>query len=81
MIDQKFIETIAEIAYIAGVRQYYSGDSRADISDFLFWAEEFEQINAEVDWTEEDYISSVERFADEKIDASNMLARLLTTTP
>jgi hypothetical protein len=64
-------EAVADIAYIAGTKKHYSGDSRKDISDFIKWATEFEEINKGVRWGEdegkEDYIEAITDFAYQKI--------------
>jgi hypothetical protein len=62
-------ETIADIAYIAGTRRYYSGDSRADMQNFIFWAEQFEKVHAKTDWDSEDktYMEAIEEYTNEKI--------------
>ena len=39
MKNRKLYQTIADIAYLAGQKNIYSGDSRADISAFILWAE------------------------------------------
>ena len=65
----KLLETIADIAYIAGYRKYSSGDSRLDASLFLAWANEFEKLNKITDWDQADYISRIEEFAENKINA------------
>jgi hypothetical protein len=56
MQNRKLLETVADIAFIAGSSDYYSGDSRADISAFIWWAEEFEQSHVNIDWGDEDYM-------------------------
>lgn len=57
-------EAIADIAYIAGQHGYYSGDSRADIQEFVALAKEFEKWTKNVDWDSEDnevsYIEAIE---------------------
>lgn len=63
----KELETIADIAYIAGYHKYYSGDSRLDASLFLAWANEFEKIHKKTDWEQADYISLIEEFTENKI--------------
>lgn len=58
-------EAVADIAFIAGQRGYYSGDSRKDIADFINWAKEFEKINEGVQWgidDGKDYIDAVSDF-------------------
>lgn len=69
MRKTKILETIADIAYIAGYHKYYSGDSRLDASLFLAWATEFEKIHKNTAWEQEDYISHIEEFAKNKIKA------------
>lgn len=64
---QKLLETVADISYLAGVRKYYSGDSRSDISMFLWWAREFEEIHTHTDWDKENYMLSIESFTEEKL--------------
>lgn len=63
-------EAVADIALLAGQREFYSGDSRADISEFIRWAQEFEEINKGVEWGVTDgreYIDEIEKFAEEKM--------------
>jgi hypothetical protein len=64
-------EVIADIALLAGHVGYYSGDSRADISQFIYWATEFEAIHAATDWHNTDYMETVEQYAMTKINASD----------
>lgn len=68
------METVADIAYMAGVVRYDSGagDSRFDISQFIKWAEEFEamlQVDEQGNETYggDDYLTAVEKFAKSKI--------------
>jgi len=70
MNNIKLIETIADISYIAGFKNHYSGNSRLDISEYILWAKEFEQIHKYTDWDNEDYILAVEQYAGEKIKHS-----------
>lgn len=67
MKNMKMIETVADIAYIAGYHKYYSGNSRLDISEYIQWAVEFEKINQKTDWDEADYMLLVEEFTENKI--------------
>ena len=64
-------EALADIAYIAGSRQYRSENSRQDIGDFIEWANEFEQKWKGKEWgaddTNDDYIDEITKFANEKI--------------
>lgn len=68
---KKIYETVADIAYMAGQRGYYSGDSRADMQQFIAWAEEFEGLHAGVDWNESelDYMWEIEAFAAAKLQS------------
>lgn len=67
MKNQKLLEAIADIACIAGEMKFYSGDSRADISNFIYWANEFETKNLKTNWEEVNYILAIQEFAKEKI--------------
>lgn len=65
-------EAIADIAFTAGYHRYYSGDSREDISSFVYWAQEFEEKYKGVKWGTEgsegqDYMEAIEAFAEDKI--------------
>jgi hypothetical protein len=67
MYSPKVVETIADIAYIAGANKFFSGDSRLDISEFIRWAQDFENINSSTNWDEKDYISAIEEFTMTKL--------------
>ena len=67
MNNQKLLETVADIAYQAGQQKYYSGNSRADISEFVRWASQFEKENFKTDWNETDYILAVEEFTSKRL--------------
>ncbi len=70
-------ESVADIAYQAGVARHYSGDSRADIGLYVDWAHEFERgrvhdadgnvLYRMPDGTLSDYMDAVEAFAQEKL--------------
>lgn len=66
----KLLEAVADIAYIAGQRGFFSGDSREDIAEFIKWANEFESLNEETDWDEVDYEDAIEAFTDNKLRVS-----------
>lgn len=68
MKNQKLLETIADIAYLAGQKGYYSGDSRADISKYIYWATQFEKEHLKTDWGNTDYIIAIENYTLEKIN-------------
>ena len=67
MENGKLIETIADIAYIAGENRFFSGDSRSDVSEFLRWAEEFQANNNFTNWDEENYQLAIQHFTINKI--------------
>jgi len=67
MSKQKLLESVADIAYIACNSIYYSGNSREDISDFIYWAEEFEKKHKHTDWVQEDYLTEIINFSDSKL--------------
>ena len=67
MNNIKLVETVADISYIAGYKQHYSGNSRFDIAEFILWAKEFEKIHKDTDWYNEDYMLAIELYANEKI--------------
>ena len=70
MKDQKLLETLADISYLAGENNFFSGNSRSDVSCFILWAIEFEKANSKTDWDEIDYILSIEEFTRKKIHNS-----------
>lgn len=67
MMNKKLLETVADIAYSAGEVGYFSGDSRADISEFIYWAKLFEKQHKNTDWDQVDYILTMQEFVDEKL--------------
>lgn len=69
MNNQKLLETVSDISFIAGEKNYFSGDSRADVSTFIFLAKEFQKENAKTNWDEVDYRTSIEIFAEKKLTA------------
>lgn len=70
MKNYRIFETIADISYIAGYKNHYSGNSRTDIGEYISWANEFEKIHAKTNWDEKDYMLMVEKFTMEKIKQS-----------
>lgn len=61
-------EAVADIAFIAGEKNYYRGDSRKDISDFITWAKEFEEKYKNVEWgVDYDYIETIEKYVEGKL--------------
>lgn len=68
-------EAVADIAYIAGQQNFYSGDSRSDISTFIEWAKEFERINNSIQWGVDegmDYIDAIYSFTIKKINSVSL---------
>jgi len=69
------LETVADIAYMAGAARYYTGDSRQDIQTFITWAQEFEagvQIgDGEPSYEGLEYMSAIERFFEKKMTLLN----------
>ncbi len=63
----KLLETVADIAYMAGQQGYYSGDSRRDMADFIFWAKTFQKKHRETEWEIVDYILLIEEFTNEQL--------------
>lgn len=73
-MNDKLLETVADIAYIAGQKGHYSGDSRADIVIFIWWAEQFERIHEHTNWDEENYMLAIEAFAEGKLALAKNVA-------
>lgn len=67
----RLLESVADIAYEAGRRKYYSGDSREDINQFIEWAEEFEKARTVEHGDEmyfgQDYMTAIEVFCTQKL--------------
>lgn len=63
-MENKLLETIADIAYHFGQKGYYSGDSRADNANFIWWAKEFENSHKDTDWDNVDYMLTIEAYTD-----------------
>ncbi len=66
-MNEKLLETIADISYCAGQRGFFSGDSRADVSAFIWWAIEFENLYKNTNWDQEDNAQAVEAYAMDKL--------------
>lgn len=64
-MDDKILETIADIAYIFGSQGYFSGDSRADIQEIIHLAKKFEKQKH--DWDKEDYINLINEYSNVKL--------------
>jgi len=70
MKNHRIFEIIADISYMAGYNNHYSGDSRFDVRMYISWAKEFEKIQANTNWDQNDYLIAVEKFTNEKIEKS-----------
>ena len=68
MKNQKILEVVADISFIAGERKYFTGDSRADVSNFILWADEFRIKHSKTNWDETDYRYSIEIFTLQKLE-------------
>ncbi len=67
MSSRKLLESVADIAYIAGKSGYYSGNSRTDISEFIYWAKEFEKNHKLTDWNQPDYLTEIINYSNSKL--------------
>jgi hypothetical protein len=68
--NEELLETVADIAYNAGLVHFYSGDSRQDVQLYVQWAREFEAKNIDTDWEADpfrDYIIAIDQFTKYKI--------------
>ena len=74
-MDQKLAEAIADIAYVAGYKKFTTGNSRADINSFIYWAKEFENIHQNTCWEEKDYMEEVEKFAKKRLKKELKMTR------
>ena len=70
---RNLLETLADIAYIAGTQKYFSGDSRTDIKEFIWWAQQFEELNRNTNWNSEDYMLEIEKFVNQKLQIELMI--------
>ena len=68
MNNLKLLQAVADISYFAGYEKHYSGNSRFDIFEYIKWAKEFEQIHKNTDWDNEDYMLTIELYANNKIE-------------
>lgn len=65
--EYKLFEAIADIAFMAGQKGFFSGDSRNDIAVFIDWAKEFENVHEDTNWDETDYQEAIEAFTGSKL--------------
>lgn len=71
----RLMETVADIAFIAGEHHYFSGDSREDINMFIYLAKRFEEKFPPSVWEEEqlDYIEEITNFTIDELNLVNPL--------
>lgn len=74
----RLLETVADIAWLAGAKKYHGGDSREDISRFIEWAKEFEgglSIDQEGNQTYygDDYMIAIEKFALARLEGERQI--------
>lgn len=67
-----FKEVIADIAYEAGRAGYKEENSRETINKIIAWANEFTQMHTNTDWSMTDYLETVYRFIDEKLETVSL---------
>lgn len=66
--SRKLLETVADLAYNAGVHHLCDDqDSRDVITELIHRAREFDKIHADTDWDEKDYLSEIDNFYEDKI--------------
>lgn len=73
----KMYETVADIAYEAGRKYYYSGNSREDMQHFIYLATKFHEKYAkhiEADWElSKDYMDEIEKFINKELKIPSKL--------
>lgn len=65
--SEKVLETVVDIAYYAGSFDYFSGDSRRDVREIMWWAKEFETLHENTDWDRLDYMIEIESYTQNKL--------------
>ena len=70
---RELMECVADIAFMAGAHDYYGGDSRQDISNFIQWAIEFESKRIEnadgsVTYDGKEYMDAINDFVNVKLE-------------
>lgn len=68
MSENKLLETVADVAYIAGENGYFTGDSRADVSEFIRWVKLFDKEHKNTDWKQKDYLMLIEEFVEGQLE-------------
>ncbi len=68
---QRLLETVADIAYLAGASRHYSGDSREDLQQYITWAEAFERLRVvqggDETYNGQPYMEAIEIFMQDKL--------------
>ncbi|MCK5739467.1 hypothetical protein KAH55_09810 [bacterium] len=67
MENEKLLITVADIGYVFGAERCFSGNSRADVQEIIYWATEFKKKHRDTNWDEVDYILEIEEYANNKI--------------
>ncbi len=63
----KLLESVADVSYISGQKNFTSGDPRQDMELFIKWAKEFECLHEETDWDDIDYYLAIKAFTEDKL--------------
>lgn len=67
-----YAETIADIAYEAGMRGFRpTNNSRDTIGTIIGWADEFSRLHKETDWGDKEYLDEIEKFMEIKMNESS----------
>ena len=63
------LTSVADIAFNAATLGFFSGNSREDNANFIWWAKEFEKEHKDTDWetTDLDYVIEIDRFSAKKM--------------
>lgn len=69
--NRRLLEAVADIAYNAGADNLCeNNDSRTVVTSLIKWAGEFEELHADTDWDESDYLQTIDEFYKEKVSVS-----------
>lgn len=67
-----YAETIADIAYEAGMRGFRpTNNSRDTIGTIIGWADKFSRLHKETDWGDKEYLDEIEKFMEIKMNESS----------
>jgi hypothetical protein len=62
MKNQFLLEILADISFIAGENNYFTGDSRNDVSQFILWAKKFQTLHSKTNWDEVNYLLTIQEY-------------------